>query len=215
MAGPVEAMPDAEPSVWVCTLCICTLASLEDGGGATGGAAGATDGAASVVGGAGVAGSGGWTRPGTAVVVGAAGRHTVEVGAQACIPPRRLAGSGVNPTLYLAFSASGSALHCWPGEWHGAGESQGRAAQERGWVRVREGPSLGLGTGGMRSTGEGAGASTPKSLSRSPLAMTNGIRSGRCSWQYTCQGLVNVVLARRAEADSGRAGLLGGAEELA
>eukprot|EP00964_Phaeocystis_antarctica_P042534 scaffold24385_cov50-Phaeocystis_antarctica.AAC.2 len=41
------------------------------GGGATGGAVGAVDGAARVGGGAGVAGSGGWTRPGTAVVVGA------------------------------------------------------------------------------------------------------------------------------------------------
>ena len=53
------------------------------GGRATGGAAGAADGAASVGGGAGVAGSGGWTRPGMAVVVGAGGRHAAEVGAQA------------------------------------------------------------------------------------------------------------------------------------
>ena len=69
-----ESGSDAEPSVWVCTLCICTLASLEDGGGVMGGvsgAGGAADGAASVGGGAGVAGSGGWTRPGMAVVVGA------------------------------------------------------------------------------------------------------------------------------------------------
>eukprot|EP00964_Phaeocystis_antarctica_P050221 scaffold29127_cov78-Phaeocystis_antarctica.AAC.2 len=53
------------------------------GGGATGGTEGAADGAASVGGGAGVAGSGGWTRPGTAVVVGAGGRHAAEVRAQA------------------------------------------------------------------------------------------------------------------------------------
>ena len=113
-----ESGSDAEPFVWVCTLCICTLASLEDGGGATGGvsgAAGATDCAASVGGGADVAGSGGWNRPGTAVVVGAAGRHSDEVGAQACIPPRPLVGRGVNPALYLAFSASESAFQFWPG----------------------------------------------------------------------------------------------------
>ena len=53
------------------------------GGGATGGTVGAADGVARVGGGAGVAGSGGWTRPGTAVVVGAEGRHGAESGAQA------------------------------------------------------------------------------------------------------------------------------------
>ena len=55
------------------------------GGGATGGAVGTVDGAARVGGGAGVAGSGGWTRPGRAVVeVGAGGRHGAEqAGAQA------------------------------------------------------------------------------------------------------------------------------------
>ena len=54
------------------------------GGGATGSAAGAADGAARVGGGAGVVtGSGGWTRPGMAVVVGAGSRHGTEVGAQA------------------------------------------------------------------------------------------------------------------------------------
>ena len=53
------------------------------GSGATGGAVGAVDGAARVGGGVGVAGSGGWTRPGTAVVVGAESRHDTEVGAQA------------------------------------------------------------------------------------------------------------------------------------
>ena len=58
-------------------------ARSEGSGGATGGAAGAADGAARVGGGAGVAGSGGWTRLGTAVVVGAGGRHAAEVGAQA------------------------------------------------------------------------------------------------------------------------------------
>ena len=45
---------------------------------------GVADGAARVGGDAGmVAGSGGWTRPGTAVVVGAVGRHAAEAGAQA------------------------------------------------------------------------------------------------------------------------------------
>ena len=54
------------------------------GGGATGGAVmGAADGAVRVGGGVCVARSGGWTRPGTAVVLGAAGRHGEEVGAQA------------------------------------------------------------------------------------------------------------------------------------
>ena len=80
-----------------------------------GGAVGAADGAARVGGGAGVAGSGGWTRPGTEVVVGAGTRHSDEVGAQACIPPRPLVGRGVNPALYLAFSASESAFQFWPG----------------------------------------------------------------------------------------------------
>ena len=53
------------------------------GSGATGGAVGAVDGAARVGGSAGVAGSSGWTRPGTVVVVGAGGRHGAEAGAQA------------------------------------------------------------------------------------------------------------------------------------
>ena len=53
------------------------------GGGATGGVVGTADGAARVGASAGVAGSGGWTRPGTAVVVGAGGRHGAEAGAQA------------------------------------------------------------------------------------------------------------------------------------
>ena len=68
-----------------------------------GGAVGAADGAARLGDGAGVTGSGGWTRP------SAGGRRT-----QAREPPRPLAGSGVNPTLYLAFSASGSAFQRWP-----------------------------------------------------------------------------------------------------
>ena len=50
---------------------------------AVSGAMGAADGAARVGGGTGVARSGGWTRPGTAVVVGAGGRHGAEAGAQA------------------------------------------------------------------------------------------------------------------------------------
>eukprot|EP00964_Phaeocystis_antarctica_P146580 scaffold112918_cov56-Phaeocystis_antarctica.AAC.1 len=89
---------------------VVVVADLEDGGGATGGEGGV----AGVGGGAGVAGSGGWTRRGTAVV-GARVRHGVEAGTQACTPPRPLAGSGVNPSLYLAFSASGSAFQFWPG----------------------------------------------------------------------------------------------------
>eukprot|EP00964_Phaeocystis_antarctica_P042312 scaffold24244_cov63-Phaeocystis_antarctica.AAC.3 len=81
-------------------------------GGAMGGAVGAADGAARVV-----AGSGRLTRPGTAVVVGAGGRHGAEAGTQAREPPRPLAGSGVNPTMYLAFCASGSAFQRRPGAW--------------------------------------------------------------------------------------------------
>ena len=91
-------------------------------GGAVGGAVGAADGAARVGGGVSVAGSGGWTRSGTAVVLGAEGRHSAEAGTQARIPPRPLSGSFVNPALYLAFSASGSAFQRWPGAWQGAGE---------------------------------------------------------------------------------------------
>ena len=50
--------------------------SAGSGSGATGGAVGVAVGAARVGGGAGVAArSGGWTRPDTAVVVGAGGRH--------------------------------------------------------------------------------------------------------------------------------------------
>ena len=73
-----------------------------------------------VGGGAGVvAGSSGWTHPDTTVVVGAGGRHGAEAGTQAREPPRPLAGSGVNPTMYLAFCASGSAFQRWPGAWQG------------------------------------------------------------------------------------------------
>ena len=81
--------------------------------GAVGGMVGTADGAARVMGGVGVAGSGGWARPGTAV--GAGGRHV----AQARIPPWPLAGSFVNPALYLSFSASGSTLQRGPGAWQG------------------------------------------------------------------------------------------------
>ena len=93
-----------------------------------GGAVGArADCTSHVGGGVGVAGSGGWARPGTAV--GAGGRHV----AQARIPPWPLAGSFVNPALYLSFSASGSTLQRWPGAWQGTrGEGEGRGAQERG-----------------------------------------------------------------------------------
>ena len=132
---------------------VVVVASLEDGSGATGGAAGAADCAASVGGGAGVAGSGGWTRPGTAVVIGVEGRHGAEVGAQACIPPRRLAGSGVNPALYLAFSASGSAFHIWPGVCKGRGGLGKRGPGEiTGWGRAERG-NMGLGKGGVQGKG--------------------------------------------------------------
>ena len=97
--------------------------------GAVDGAVGAVDGAARVGGGAGVAGSSGWTRPGTVVVVGAGGRHGAEARAQAWIPPRPLAGSGVNPASYLAFSASRSAFQRWPGA---CGKGQGRGLGKRG-----------------------------------------------------------------------------------
>ena len=122
---------------------VVVVAALEDGGGATGGEGGAADGAAGVGGGAGVAGSGGWTRPGTAVV-GARVRHGAEAGTQACIPPRPLAGSGVNPSLYLAFSASGSAFQRWPGAWQGAGPGGlgKRGSRERG--------QCGAGSGGVQ-----------------------------------------------------------------
>ena len=43
------------------------------------------------------------------------------------MPPRPLTGSFVNPTLYLAFSASGSAFQYWPGGWQGA---EARAREE-------------------------------------------------------------------------------------
>ena len=95
--------------------------SVGSGGDALGGGAvGTADGAARVVGGVGVAGSGEWTRPGTAAVLGAEGRHGAEAETQPRIPPRPLSGSFVNPTLYLAFSASGSAFQRWPGAWQGA-----------------------------------------------------------------------------------------------
>ena len=121
-----------------------------------GGAVGAADGAARVGGGAGVAGSGGWTRPGTEVVVGAGTRHGDEVGAQACIPPRPLVGRGVNPTLYLAFSASGSAFQFWPGAWQGAAGRLGETGTggRLGWVRVREGR---YGAKDRRHAGQGKG----------------------------------------------------------
>ena len=135
--------------------------SAGSGGGAVGGAVDAADGAAIVGGGVGVAGSGGWTRPGTAVVMGAEVRHGAEAGTQARIPPRPLSGSFVNPALYLAFSASGSAFQRWPGAWQGAGERarEKKVAQERGHSKVT-GWGRGTGRGNMghrdRRHGEGA-----------------------------------------------------------
>eukprot|EP00964_Phaeocystis_antarctica_P044878 scaffold25797_cov55-Phaeocystis_antarctica.AAC.2 len=137
-AGAATATTAAEPWERGGTGSVARL--VGSGGGAASCAVGATDGAARVGGGVGVTGSGGWNRPGTtAVLVGAGGRHGAEVGAQARIPHRPLAGSGVTPALYAAFSASGSAFQRWPGAWQGAGER----AREEGLRR-------GLGTGGMR-----------------------------------------------------------------
>ena len=132
--------------------------SAGSGGGAVGGAVDAADGAAIVGGGVGVAGSGGWTRPGTAVVMGAEVRHGAEAGTQARIPPRPLSGSFVNPALYLAFSASGSAFQRWPGAWQGAGER----AREKGirrevtvWGRGTGRGNMELGTQGACGAGKG------------------------------------------------------------
>eukprot|EP00964_Phaeocystis_antarctica_P039344 scaffold22499_cov42-Phaeocystis_antarctica.AAC.1 len=73
-AAGVAPKPVGSSNIWA--------RSQGSGGGAT--AVGAADRAARVGGGAGVAGSGGWTRPGTAEVeVGAGGRHGAEAGAQA------------------------------------------------------------------------------------------------------------------------------------
>ena len=128
--------------------------SVGSGGDALGGGAvGTADGAARVVGGVGVAGSGEWTRPGTAAVLGAEGRHGAEAETQPRIPPRPLSGSFVNPTLYLAFCASGSAFQRWPGA---CGKGRGRGLGTRsvtGWGR--EGKYVGLGTGGMRGRERG------------------------------------------------------------
>eukprot|EP00964_Phaeocystis_antarctica_P030695 scaffold17359_cov57-Phaeocystis_antarctica.AAC.2 len=126
--------------------------SAGSGGGAVGGAVSAADGRV------GVAGSGAWTRPGTAVVMGAEVRHGAEAGTQARIPPRPLSGSFVNPALYLAFSASGSAFQRWPGVWQGAGQrarEKGIRREVTGWGRGTGRGNMGLGTGGM---GAGKGA---------------------------------------------------------
>ena len=112
----------------------------------------------------------------------------------------------------------------------GRGRRKRGKGKRTGWGRGRvEGDNMGLRTEDVRGRGEGAvvaelqgqgqvqghsyrtrararaieGTSTPRSFSRSRLRMPNGIRSGRCSWQYTCQGLVNAFFARGAEADSG------------
>ena len=121
--------------------------SAGSGGGATGGALGAADGATRVGGGTGVGvvWSGGWTRSGTVVVMGAEVRHGAEAVTQARIPPRPLSGSFVNPTLYLAFSASGSAFQRWPGAWQGAGVgAKGLRIEVTGSGRGRGG-NMGLG----------------------------------------------------------------------
>ena len=101
--------------------------SAGSGGGAAGGAVDAADGATRVGGGTGVGvvWSGGWTRSGTVVVMGAEVRHGAEAVTQARIPPRPLSGSFVNPTLYLAFSASGSAFQRWPGACAARGRGGG------------------------------------------------------------------------------------------
>ena len=145
-AGAATATTAAEPREAGGTGLVAR--SEGSGGGAASCAVGAADGAARVGGGAGVAGSGGWNRPGTTAMVGAGGRHGAEVGAQARIPPRPLAGSGVNPALYLAFSASGSSFQRWPGAWPGAGER----ARGKG-VRSQR---MGQDQGGQHGAREGA-----------------------------------------------------------
>eukprot|EP00964_Phaeocystis_antarctica_P008931 scaffold4843_cov42-Phaeocystis_antarctica.AAC.2 len=97
-----------------------------------------------------MAGSGEWNCPGTTAVVGAGGRHGAEAGAQARIPPWPLAGSGVNPALYVAFSASGSAFQRWPGAWQGAEERAKEKGERSQRIRKDPGGNMGLGTGGMR-----------------------------------------------------------------
>ena len=64
----------------------------------------------------------------------------------------------------------------------GAGASWGMAVQEGLAAQDRTAAQVGL---GLRLGCEGykAGAISPKSFSRSRLAMPIGIRSGRCSWQ--------------------------------
>ena len=64
---------------------------------------------------------GGWTRPHwlaeracAMTSASSAVEVSVEVRAQACAPPRPLAGSGVSPSLYLSFSCWESAFHIWP-----------------------------------------------------------------------------------------------------
>eukprot|EP00964_Phaeocystis_antarctica_P105542 scaffold70538_cov56-Phaeocystis_antarctica.AAC.3 len=143
-AGAATATTASEPRKAGGTALVARPAG--SGGGAASCVVGAADGAARVGCGAGVAGSGGWNCPGT--VVGAGGRHGAEVGAQARIPPWPLAGSGVNPALYVAFSASGSAFQRWPGAWQRAGE-RARERGHRGRGRIRGG-NIELGTGGMR-----------------------------------------------------------------
>ena len=51
----------------------------------------------------------------TAVVVGAGGRDSAEVGTQVRTPRWPDTTGHVRPNLYLAFSASGSAFQHWPG----------------------------------------------------------------------------------------------------
>ena len=154
-AGAATATTAAEPREAGGTGLVARPAG--SGGGAASCAVGAADGAARVGGGVGVAGSGGWNCPGTTAVVGDGGRHGAEAGVQARMPPWPLAGSGVNPALYLAFSASGSAFQRWPGAWQGAGE-KARAEEERS---QRTGQDQGVQyrarghAGGMRGKGGG------------------------------------------------------------
>ena len=80
-------------------------------GGAVGGAVGAVDGASRVGGGAGVvAGSSGWTRPGSAVVVGAGGRHGAETGAQACMSTFRFHFTKLGLEAFMHVTASMSLI---------------------------------------------------------------------------------------------------------
>ena len=72
-----------------------------------------------------------------AIVVGAGSRDGAEVGTQVRTPPWPNAARHARPDLYLAFSASGSALQRWPGA-HVA-RRQGWAREDRAQERPGEG----------------------------------------------------------------------------